>query len=271
MESESEYYAATWSLESGSFDALKLGGWLLNPEYVGRGMAREIAEIFYAENDFWSNVNTLEELLVVDRTQTGFRPYEYIRGKLNVDIATTCGNGFSERAWQSTENEMAFLNGVYKRLNHLLLLTRKSEVIIMIKISSSTPYYMRVEQSERRFLNIMEAVRAPIYDLMHSGVRVIVTHHRFCDSHRQSISEGPMNLFRLSKEEWETEKRSHGPDWLPSVNFVVREELEDVNLESRGILEPQEVWERRQDLERRVREALEQRWRISTSLHQSGS
>ncbi|KAF2442841.1 hypothetical protein P171DRAFT_433232 [Karstenula rhodostoma CBS 690.94] len=211
-------------------------------------MAREIAETFYSVKDFGVHVYQLEELLLSDPTGTGLKPYETIRGKISVHIPTTMCNGGSERAWRSTENEVAFLNGLYTQLNHLTRLTHKSRLTIEIRLTTSAPLRMKYEQGERRFYNIMESVRAPIYNLIHAGVNVTVKHTRMSNAKTRNISEEPLNYFRMSKEAWEAEKKSHGLDWKPSVDFITREELED---EDEGL---------RSDAERRLREALEQRW-----------
>ena len=150
-------------------------------------MARDIAEIFYAVNDFSVRVDQLEELLVLDRTQTGLNPYEYIRGRIDVEVKTSCCNGAFERAWQSTENEVAFLNGLYTQLNHLTLLTPKPNLTVHIGLGTATRWPWVYEEWERRFLNTMESLRAPIYDLIHAGVKV--------------IGHTPKNYFRLGKDE----------------------------------------------------------------------
>ncbi|OAG01916.1 uncharacterized protein CC84DRAFT_1167100 [Paraphaeosphaeria sporulosa] len=256
---DSEYKTALMIFEDGNTDSLKPGGWLLNPEFVGRGMAREIAERFYAVKDFSVHVYQLEEFLFSDRTGTGFKPCDYIRGHISVYVPTTFCNGKTERAWQNTENEVAFLNGLYTQLSHLMRLAHKSRLTIEIQVTTSAPLRIKYEQGERRFYNIMESVRAPIYDLIHAGANVIVKHTKVSSSTTRNISEEPMNYFRMNKEAWEAERKTHGPDWMPSISFIAREELED---EDEG---------RRSIAERRLREALEQRWGHLHSIDAYGS
>lgn len=231
------------AFDAGTYDILEPGGWLLNPEYVGHGMAREIAEMFYILNKFVvPEVRFLPELLIVDRTQTGLMPYEYIRGKLGVGITTTRCNGGNERAWQSTENEVEFLDGVCNQLNTLNLLKHKSQLSITITVRTSAPLWKPESEGERRFYNVMEAIRWPIYELIHGGVQVSVNHTAQSSLRTRTISEGPTNYFAMGREEWEEEKRSHGPGWLPSANFISREDIEE---------------DRNED---RLRELLKQRW-----------
>jgi len=67
---------------------------------------------------------------------------------------------------------------------------------------------------ERVFLNALEAIRKPVYDLIHRGVKVVITWQEDSwDYHNDNgcecgedgkTHETPMpNLFHLSKEEWE--------------------------------------------------------------------
>lgn len=211
--------------ESGSFDSLKPGGWMLNHEYVGQGMAREIAEIFYSVNNFTIRHKELKEFLLLDRTQTDMKPYEYIRREICVIVSTTQCNGDTERAWQTTQNEIEFLTGIYEELKSLMLITRKSDVSIEIWLVTSQPGWNEHLAGERRFYNIMESIRAPIYDLIHAGVDITVTHDYMSTGCELNISKGSLNFFSMSKEEWEKEKREYSPDWMPSMNFITREEV----------------------------------------------
>ena len=231
-ELDSHLLCTSRAVEAGCYDTYgKPGGWLLNAEYVGEVLARAMAERFFSNNDFNCQVSQLEELLIEDRTGTGFKSYEWIRQKLAVGLATTKCNA-SERAWQSTENETAFLNGLYANLRLLTLLTRK-EVEITIWLSTAAPRWEPNIEGERRFYNIMEAVRAPTYELMHAGFeKVQVNHTTMSTGNSQVISEEPYNWFALSKEEWEEEKSGRGAEWLPSEGFFTAEKTHA----SRGVL-----------------------------------
>jgi hypothetical protein len=236
------------AFHAGTYDILTFGGWLLNPEYVGHGMAREVAEMFYSSNNFdVSESNFLSELLTMDRTQTGLKPYEYIR-QIEVTIHTP-DTSSKERAWQNTENEFAYLEGIHNQLKMLNLVTHKSGVSIKIRLWTSSHIDNSLE-CLRRFYNLMEAVRLPIYELIHKGVKIWVKHVQFETFDEEDIiNEDPKNFFSMGKEQWEEEMGSHGLDWLPSANFISRENVED---------NPDTV-----DL---LRELLRQRWGLTEAV-----
>ncbi|KAF2635343.1 hypothetical protein P280DRAFT_473897 [Massarina eburnea CBS 473.64] len=221
------------AFHTGTYDGLQPGGWALNEEYVGQRMAREMAEICYSKKNFTvPEIGYLEELLCHDRTGTGLKPYEFIQGKFTLGITTTKCNG-GERIWRTTENEFAYLNNLYRQLNNLKLLTRTSELDIEISLRTSAPIRYTEIEGERRFLNIMEAVRAPLYDLIHKGVKMTISQFTVSTVKKTLISNGPKNYFKLTREEWEAEKATHGEGWLPSEHFVSAEELTESETDSR--------------------------------------
>jgi hypothetical protein len=86
----------------------------------------------------------------------------------------------------------------------------------------------------------MEAVRAPIYDLIHANADadadfdITVKHSTKSTGLSQIISEAPYNWFAMGREEWEGEKEKEkesygdedGDGWRPSKAgwYVAREE-----------------------------------------------
>ena len=257
-EMASEYEDARRMYETGSTDRLRPGGWLLNAEFVGSGMAREIAQTFYTVKSFDVHVDSLETLLLEDRTGTNLKPYEYIRTKVSVRVPTTCNN-VDEKAWRSTENEVAFLNGLYTRLSRLMLLANNPRVEVVIWLETYTSHNMTYEQGERRFYNILQAVRAPVYNLIHAGMDVSVRQVRLGSYKGRNLSAEPSNYFNLSREAWEAEKGGHGADWMPSRDFIMGEELDDGDLERRAAAVG------------KLREALEQRWGHFRTLDTDGT
>jgi hypothetical protein len=227
---QAEWHYAQEALSASTRDVHKPGGWLLNPEYVGSDMAREAAEVFYSMNEFCVSHESLSDFLTFDRTQSGFKPYEYVRGTLQVHITTTCGNGHNERAWSNTEHETAFLNGIYINLDALTLVKRKQQLHVKIRLYTGAPLHATRYNGERRFYNIMEAVRSPIYDLIHAGVKVDVEHVKASSHSRRSFTEGEANHFRMEKSVWEEEKEKEGrgPEWLPAGNYISRELLDEI-------------------------------------------
>lgn len=228
---ESEVTTTKKSFVTGTEDVHKPGGWLLNPSYVGKDMARDLAEIYYSSYGFSLDMRNMKEFLHEDHTETGFKPEEHIRKKLNIFVSTTRGNGQMEGAWASTDSETEFLGRIYSNLRHLLLLSHIREIPIVISISTCSPLWEPPMEGDRRFYNVMEAVREPIYDLIHAGVDLEVRHHAFSSSKTRVISKGPWNFFKISKELWNDERKSHGPSWRPSSNFVTREDCKQDTLQ----------------------------------------
>ncbi|KAH7410338.1 hypothetical protein DE146DRAFT_347849 [Phaeosphaeria sp. MPI-PUGE-AT-0046c] len=229
---EAEWHYAAEAYSASTLDVHEPGGWLLNSEYVGCDMAREVAAVFYSVNEFWvSNVSSLAKFLNSDRSQTGFKPYEHVRGAFGVNITTTCGNGEQERAWSSTEHELAFLEDLYINLKTLALITCKQQLRVKILLYTGAPLRLTRYNGERRFYNIMETIRSPIYDLIYSDVKVEVEHMRASDHHRRSFTEGEWNHFSMNKSTWEDEKANEGRslEWLPTGNYISREALDELD------------------------------------------
>lgn len=221
---DSEVQASTRGFVAGTQDVHKPGGWLLNPSYVGKGMARDLAEIYYSSYSFGLDMRVLKTFLHDDPTDTGFKPAEHIRKQLYIDVVTTRCCGWIEGAWASTKSETDFLHRIYTTLGELRLLSHIQEIPIRMNIKTSPPSYDSQIEGDRRFYNIMETVREPIYDLLHSGVNLEVWHYKVSSGKTRIISKEPWNFFRASKESWQDERQTHGPSWRPSSNFVTRED-----------------------------------------------
>jgi hypothetical protein len=228
---ESEVQATTRAFQAGTEDVHEPGGWLLNPSYVGKDMARDLAEIYYSSYGFGLQIKNMKSFLHDDRTETGFKPMEHIRNKLDIFVQTTMGNGRLEGAWASTDNEKEFLDRIYTTLKDLLLLSHIHEIPIIIRVSTGSPLWEPQMEGDRRFYNVMEAVREPIYDLLHAGIDLEVWHIASSSHKSRVVSKGPWNFFRLSKELWEEERQTHGLSWTPSSNFVIREECQQDELQ----------------------------------------
>jgi hypothetical protein len=228
---ESEVQTTTESFRAGTQDVHKPGSWLLNPSYVGKDMARDLAEIYYSSYGFGLQIKNMKSFLHDDRTETGFKPVEHIRKKLDIFVQTTMGNGRLEGAWASTDNETEFLDRIYTTLRDLLLLSHIREIPITIRIGTCSPLREPQMEGDRRFYNVMEAVREPIYDLLHAGIELEVWHVALSSNKSRVISKEPWNFFRVSKELWQDERQTHGSSWRPSSNFVTREDCQQDTLQ----------------------------------------
>ncbi|PVH95146.1 hypothetical protein DM02DRAFT_732031 [Periconia macrospinosa] len=246
---ESEAETTTKSFRAGTEDVHKPGTWLLNPSYVGKDMARDLAEIYYSSYGFGLQIENMKSFLHDDRTETGFKPLQHIQKKLDIYVQTTMCNGQLEGAWASTDNETEFLNRIYTTLRDLLLLSHIRKIPITIRIGTCSPLGEPQIEGDRRFYNVMEAVREPIYDLLHAGINLEVLHVAMASHNSQVISKEPCNFFRVSKESWQEERQTHSSSWRPSSNYVTREDCQ-------------------QD---RLQKLLVQRWGFTESIDSYGS
>ncbi|KAF7677190.1 histone acetyltransferase myst2 [Alternaria burnsii] len=114
---------------------------------------------------------------------------------------------------------------------------RKKLVSVIEEKSFDMPFFLNVE---RELLNVLEAIRKPMYDLKYAGAHVAIRrYHRFLDNHgwlrddRGNFSE--MDEFPLfdvliqTKEEWNKEKEEHIHQWgrrskkyQPHRNYIER-------------------------------------------------
>lgn len=198
-------------------------------------MARELAEIYYSSYRFGLDIKNKRGFLHDDRTDTGLKPIEHIRKRLDVLIWVTMNNGEREGAWANTDYEERFLNRIYTNLKHLLLLPHIHKIPVTIRIGTFplTCHLRRGDdprsynmEGDRRFYNIMEAVREPIYDLLHADVNLEVWHVASFLDNGHIVLKGPRNYFEMSKDAWQEERQSHGSSWTPSSNFISREDCQ---------------------------------------------
>lgn len=105
-----------------------------------------------------------------------------------------------------------------ERISHM-------KVHIMLELGSypymdspDTESHMAMLDVERSFLNVLEDMRKPVYDLVHAGARVIITwdeerEPRYQPDMRGDPLQRPLvGLFHLSKKDWEevcNEPRMH--------------------------------------------------------------
>ncbi|KAF2658216.1 hypothetical protein K491DRAFT_690371 [Lophiostoma macrostomum CBS 122681] len=222
------------AIKAGTYDApiLQPGGWLINAEFVGSGLAREIADIFYTSNRFSLSAYQLRDFLTVDRTQSGMKPYEFVSGQLEVDITTNFCESSSEGIWPISEDEITFLDGLYTQLKTLTLIPPYDNSSMLITLHASPSIRGSDLEGYRRLHNVLEAVRTPIYDLMHAGWNIQMWHSKALSRLQQSIQLLPYDLLALEQAEWKQEKRSDRSRWLPSTsgNLVLREEYEEARL-----------------------------------------
>ncbi|KAF2872187.1 hypothetical protein BDV95DRAFT_38360 [Massariosphaeria phaeospora] len=191
----------------------------MDPRYMGESMAQEVAETYYSQNHFSvpSYNKHLKGLLSSHPLLPAIRPFDLIR-KVDVPIEE-----FQSAAWLNWEQEKEQLDERYNRLSSLCMLSRRDQVQVKIELSTqysafkSPSHHPENElQEERHILNSLEVMRKPIYDLLHSGSKVILRHEqepqhedddqvwqwRYLTSFGER-NDAVMNVFQLTAEEWQ--------------------------------------------------------------------
>ncbi|PSN65822.1 hypothetical protein BS50DRAFT_574333 [Corynespora cassiicola Philippines] len=217
------------------------GSKFLNPQHVGSEFAQEAAETYYWESTFCVYdvfcgsmfVPHFRNLLLGSRLKFGFRPYEFIR---SLDLGFTYARfrpdqvlGFQGAEFQETAVSPVDCKQTHDLLQLLSKIPHKK--IFRLDLTLDTDVRRGVLE-DCSFFNLMEAIRAPVYNLIHSGANVFITHHngdpydpeghesrmihyRGIASRRDRHGEpapvipGCNDLFFLTAEAWEMEKQEH--------------------------------------------------------------
>ncbi|KAI4924888.1 uncharacterized protein J4E92_006924 [Alternaria infectoria] len=232
---------------------------IYSQHYVGVEVAREAAEYYYSQQHIIAKFQTLRETLTRDIFHLGVKPYMHIRTlhvRINNDKISGClvkeaGADANGRLIENVyvENciaqEKGNLNDLYQKLEAgFALFKGKREpsllkLRIIIKMSGySNAYYEHTQEGvtamrdyERRFINMLETIRKPVYDMIHAGCNVEVKFEKEVisavdrywgdgtDSGIGSDSDEDTDvymrldltpaLFHLSKEDWEKEKATN--------------------------------------------------------------
>jgi hypothetical protein len=152
----------------------------MNPSYVGKEMAYEIAETYYKENDFWTTTEQyLPKLLFTDYHGIGIKPYEHVR-QIRLCIKINGGGN-------TPDEELARLDDAHTHLRNLCLITHKNSFSIYINLTtfydpldhsdqSGDPPMLYAIDDERRMFNVLEMFRQPVYELLHAGSQVTILH-----------------------------------------------------------------------------------------------
>lgn len=211
---------------------------IFSPPYVPRGLAREAATVCYRLTHICCNTRELHDQLTNDIFDLNVYPYncfsmlhltislEDMRGETSAfDLSgSTAANSYPA---QNMAKEKADLTELYQTLeenfSRYLGVSPMSQTVHILLYMESYEYTQSPQRKselkdmldcERVFLNTLEAIRKPVYDLIHRGVKVVITwqedsgdydNDRGCECEEDGKThETPMqNLFHLSKEEWE--------------------------------------------------------------------
>ncbi|KAI4660672.1 uncharacterized protein J4E78_005377 [Alternaria triticimaculans] len=227
--------------------------------YVGVEVAREVAEYYYSKQYIIAKFQTLRETLTQDVFHLGVKPYMHTRelhvlinnDKISGCLVKEAGADANGRLIENVyvENciaqEKGNLDDLYQKLEAGFALFKGErepsllKLRIIIKMSGySHAYYEHTQEGvtamrdyERRFMNMLETIRKPVYDMIHAGCNVEVKFEKEMisavdrywgdgtDSGIESDSDEETDiymrlnltpaLFHLSKEEWEKEKATN--------------------------------------------------------------
>lgn len=174
---------------------------ILDPDFVGKDVALEAAEVYYSQNMFDVNHHRhLSAFLTHDPFDAGFAPYEHIcKLTVIVNLQTPYLVGYT---MHDIKGEMETLEEVYTTLERgfaLFSSKRQREIHVRIETELISLGEDADHDHERRLHNILEAVRKPVYDLMHCyGCKVSVFH-----DDRSFVLADITHYFRLTSEEWQ--------------------------------------------------------------------
>lgn len=180
----------------------------MDPAFVGPAMAREVTEVYFSRNKFcFTGPSELKETLLCDPFSTGSKAYQYIR---NLQVTIRVEDGAHEE-----------LEHCYDCFRPLLLVDRKDRLNVSIQILSEftrPPTY----DDEQDMVNVLEALRYPVYELLHAGSTVDIQQYDGDESDQENLGDRKLcspdqpaaNFFQLTAEEWEnvsatTARRGH--------------------------------------------------------------
>jgi len=175
---------------------------IYSQSYVGLEVAREAAEYYYSREHIIANFQNLRETLTRDVFHLGVKPYMHIQTlhvRIRIDEISgslvrrggTDKNGRlkeSQSVKEAVVQEKINLNNLYQKLEagfSLFKGTREPsflKLVVNLKMDKYPPCWDRVYQRditvmrdhERRFMNALETIRKPVYDMIHTGCTVEV-------------------------------------------------------------------------------------------------
>ncbi|PVH95241.1 hypothetical protein DM02DRAFT_660338 [Periconia macrospinosa] len=187
--------------------------WVFDPRFMAENMAEEIAQTYYSKHTFAVQLaEDIPTLLISDWFGNNIQPFRFIR-RLYLFYKIRDMN-----------------HGELRKLHHAL------EPLNLITHKDTLRFYLdiRSESDDKVYgnvctLNLLEALRKPIYDLKHSGSRIWIIHERHMNSWaRRTIldckytkEDADTGFFNLTQERWVEEQAIVGscdPD--PTAYYV---------------------------------------------------
>ena len=137
--------------------------WAMDPAFVGLEMAKEIAEVYRKKNPFFfSSLPDFVKAMADDHFRPRVRPLDHIR-ELSIAI----------------DYRIEGLAGVYDALQTLGMIKNQDVLKVAILLNTDfppiAPGYLRLD-AECTMINLLEMLRCPVYELLHAGSKVVITH-----------------------------------------------------------------------------------------------
>ncbi|KAL5374100.1 hypothetical protein DPSP01_012161 [Paraphaeosphaeria sporulosa] len=194
---------------------------LLNPAYLGHAVARDASMYYYTSNTFTvcTLENALSDFLFRDPIHNfiggetglenveplGLLPIDHIR---NLEIRVKYEHYFTYLTFyeELQDGEKRFIQGIFDALHDFsrrISPANASRLHVEIcMMSASIP--LRDRLNERTHMNVLEAIRVPVYVLKHDlGADIKVIHY---DDHLSPFPKDKSAIFQLSKDQWSKEK-----------------------------------------------------------------
>jgi len=172
----------------------------IDPAFVGKEMAREVAELYYTTERFTIN-SSQPETLTNDPHNIGVKPADFLtRLKIspNAHLSRPYNHGYVKGMWAKdiarVRTEMrALANVVLERVK------RKDRLYVNIVINTRFPESLEPDlaldlDGEKDLAIVLDLIRHPVYDLMHACKDVHIEHEDGWHLNR---------WFKMSREEVE--------------------------------------------------------------------
>lgn len=190
---------------------------LLDPRYLGHVVARDASMYYYKSNTFTvcTLENALSDFLFRDPIHNfigaetnpesaeplGLIPIDHIR---NLEIRVKYEHYFTYLTFYEElhNGEKTLIQGIFDALHDFS--SRISPAVAsqlhveICMMSASIP--LRNNLNERTHMNVLEAIRVPVYMLKHDlGAAIKVIHH---DEYCSPFPKDKTGIFQLSKDQW---------------------------------------------------------------------
>ena len=159
----------------------------MNPSWVGKTMSQDAAKLYYSRNTFEVSVgpekwyHDLGVFLRVTPFWLKITPYRLVRSlivNVKMEYFWQLVDYMTPTELDKSKKERELLLQTYNSIKCLALLEDRKRLSLIINIltrfDSESGFGWHDE--DREFLNFLEVVRAPVYEMIESGVDITVVH-----------------------------------------------------------------------------------------------